>query len=498
MEMKNLSRGLTVLLLGCAQWVAAQGLTDVMRYSRQDPLGSARSMGMGGAMTALGADLGAIWSNPAGLGMYRSSDIAFTLGLGAGGASTNYLENSIVAAEPHLIVGQLGIALTMPFSHPDWKRGTFAIGYTPLKDLHQRAEWSGETESNSITQQFALQAQGTSFDSLWYYHPFDAELAWYTYMIDTIAGSTDQYAPAIEGDRVRQTLRRDRTGRMGETTLAFATTYQEQLHIGLSVGIVSSEMEQVDVYEETKIIGPSTLQQLTLNDRLEISGSGGFWSLGLILQPKSSPVRLGWSYRSGTVLSIDDFYQVDASAEFSVGGTYEAASPNSYVRYRIRTPRRHQLGLSWTMGKAAVLSLDYGRSDYAEAEFTSDDFFDEDVAAIQQRIDNALLVEQLFRGGLEFRIDEDWRLRMGGGWRSAAADPSQGPSGELDGSLLEDGSDALHWAFGAEYRDDNWYAGATYRHTSTDDARRLYSLGPEVATGRTGLGLLMLTIGARY
>jgi long-subunit fatty acid transport protein len=257
-------------------------------------------------------------------------------------------------------------------------------------------------------------------------------------------------------------------------------------------------MEQVDVYEETKIIGPSTLQQLTLNDRLEISGSGGVWSLGLILQPKSSPVRLGWSYRSGTVLSIDDFYQVDASAEFSVGGTYEAASPNSYVRYRIRTPRRHQLGLSWTMGKAAVLSLDYGRSDYAEAEFTSDDFFDEDVAAIQQRIDNALLVEQLFRGGLEFRIDEDWRLRMGGGWRSAAADPSQGPSGELDGSLLEDGSDALHWAFGAEYRDDNWYAGATYRHTSTDDARRLYSLGPEVATGRTGLGLLMLTIGARY
>ena len=496
--MKNLSRGLAVLLLGCAQWTAAQGLADVMRYSRQDPMGSARSMGMGGAMTGLGADLGAIWSNPAGLSMYRSSDIALTLGVGAGGASTEYLGNSETTAEPHIIVGQLGVALTMPLSHPDWKRGTFAIGYSPLKDFHQRAVWTGESEGNSITQQFALQAQGTPYDSLWYYYPFDAELAWYTYMIDTVGGAFDQYAAAFGDDNVRQELRRNRNGRMGETTIAFGTSYREQLHMGLSVGIVSTEMEQVDVYKETKVLGPSSLQELTLNDRLEISGSGGFWSLGLILQPQGSPVRLGWSYRSGTVLSIDDFYQVDASAEFSGDGTFEAASPSSYVRYRIRTPRRHQLGLSWTLGKAAVLSLDYGRSDYAAAEFTSDDFLEADVAAIQQRINNTMLVEQLYRGGLEFRIEQDWRLRMGGGWRTAAAAPLQNAQGLLDGSLLEDGSEALHWAIGGEYRDENWYAGATYRHTSTDDARRLYGLGPEVATGRTGLGLLMLTIGARY
>lgn len=496
--MKMLRRGWMVLLLACTHWATGQGLTDVMRYSRQDPLGTARSMGMGGAMTGLGADLGAIWSNPAGLGLYRSSDIAFTLGVGAGGASTNYLGNSQVSAEPHLIVGQLGVALTMPMAHSDWKRGTFAVGYTPLQDFHQRAVWTGESDGNSITQQFAQQAQGTGFDSLWYYHPFDAELAWYTYMIDTVPGATDQYAPAYTTDQVRQELRRDRTGRMGETTIAFGTCYREQLHLGLSVGIVSAEMEQVDVYQETKVLGPSTLQDLTLNDRLEISGSGGYWSFGAILQPDNSPVRLGWSYRSGTVLTVDDFYQVDATANFSGDGGFEAASPSSYVRYKVRTPRRHQLGLSWTLGKAAVLSLDYGRSDFASAEFTSNDFQDDDVAAIQRRIDTTFRVEQLFRGGMEFRIDEDWRFRLGGGWRSAAADPLEDAAGVVDGSLLENSQGALHWAIGGEYRDDNWYAGATYRHASTADARRLYGLGPEVATGRAGLGLLMLTIGARY
>ena len=116
--MINCKRGLAVLLVLCAQWVAAQGLADVMQYSRQDPLGSARTMGMGGAMTALGADLGAIWSNPAGLGMYRSSDISFSVAPGAGGASTEYLGNKSVTAEPHVIVGQLGVALTMPMLSP--------------------------------------------------------------------------------------------------------------------------------------------------------------------------------------------------------------------------------------------------------------------------------------------------------------------------------------------------------------------------------------------
>ncbi len=480
------------------QSLSAQGLADVMRYSRQDPLGSARSMGMGGAMTGLGADLGAIWSNPAGLGLYRSSDLAFSLAVGAGGARTDYLGNRSVAAEPHIIVGQLGAALTMPLSHPDFKRGTFAIGYSPLKDFHQRAEWSGETEGNSITEQFALQAQGTSFDSLWYYYPFDAELAWYTYMIDTLNGAVDQYAPAFSEDRVKQSLRRDRTGRMGETTIAFGTTYKEQLHMGLSIGIVSTEMERVDVYTESKMLGPSALEQLTLNDRLEISGSGAYWAFGLILQPSSSPLRFGWSYRSGTVLSIDDFYQVDASAQFSGTGSFEAASPSSFVQYRIRTPRRHQLGLSWTVGKSAVLSLDYGRSDYADAEFTSNDFLVADVAEIQRRIDTTLLEEQQFRGGLEFRLDDVWRLRCGGGFRTATADPLVDRFGTPDGSLLEESAEALHWAFGGEYRNERWYAGATYRHTSSDDARRLYGLGPEVANGRTGLGMLMLTIGARY
>ena len=479
-------------------FLRAQGLSDVMLYSRMDPLGTVRSTGLGGAMTSLGADLGAVWSNPAGLGMYRTSDVGMSLAIGAGGGRTTFADQTQTTAAPHLIVGQIGAALTMPLNHPQFRRGTFGIGYTPLRDLHQRVEWAGPQAGESLTQQLALQAQGTPFDSLWYSQPFDADLAWYTYLIDTVSGSVDQYEGAFNGDDVQQSLRRDRSGRMGETTLAFGTSYDDMLHLGLSVGLTSIDMERVDVYSERKQMGPSLLDRFTFNDRLEVSGSGAFWAFGLILQPENTPLRFGWSYRSGSVFSIDDFYQVDATSDFSDGTGYEWNSPNSYVQYRIRTPRQHRLGFSWTMGKAALLTLDYGYSDFAQATFTSNDFRAEDVAAIQRDIDSTLVAEQQVRGGLEFRIQDTWRFRFGGGWQSAAAQPLQGFDGVEDGTLLEDGSQRIQWAIGGEYRAETWYAGATYRHTSTEDARRLYALSPAIAEGRTGLGLLMLSIGARY
>ena len=45
-----------------------------------DVIGTARYVGMGGALGALGADMSVISWNPAGIGLYRKNDIALTFG----------------------------------------------------------------------------------------------------------------------------------------------------------------------------------------------------------------------------------------------------------------------------------------------------------------------------------------------------------------------------------------------------------------------------------
>ena len=133
-----------------------------------------------------------------------------------------------------------------------------------------------------------------------------------------------------------------------------------------------------------------------------------------------------------------------------------------------------------------------------KATFESNDFFDSDVEAIQSDLDSTLIAEQNVRGGLEFRIEDTWRFRWVGGWRSpAAAKPLRGLNGLEDGTLLEDGAAQIHWALGGEYRAETWYAGATYRHLHGRRAAPIRTQ-PGHRRGRTEAGCMMTSIGARY
>ncbi|HOK75133.1 MAG TPA: hypothetical protein PLS74_08430, partial [Bacteroidales bacterium] len=74
-----------VLTISAAQ---AQNLDDALRYSRTFYNGTARFMAMGGAFTALGADLSAISLNPAGTGVFRSFETTITPNLMYNNSST--------------------------------------------------------------------------------------------------------------------------------------------------------------------------------------------------------------------------------------------------------------------------------------------------------------------------------------------------------------------------------------------------------------------------
>ncbi len=64
-----------------APTVIGQSALDAYQLSQPDFKGTARFMSMGGAFGALGGDVSTLNQNPGGIGVYRSSDIAFTLGI---------------------------------------------------------------------------------------------------------------------------------------------------------------------------------------------------------------------------------------------------------------------------------------------------------------------------------------------------------------------------------------------------------------------------------
>ena len=101
---------------------------DVQRFSERQIMGTARYVGMGGAMTAIGGDPSAVVDNPAGLGLYRRGEIALTLDETIDKTTPSYttLHNATPSytrsrfAMPHL-------SAVWAWGRPDRQRGLISV-----------------------------------------------------------------------------------------------------------------------------------------------------------------------------------------------------------------------------------------------------------------------------------------------------------------------------------------------------------------------------------
>ncbi|MBE3085421.1 MAG: UPF0164 family protein, partial [Bacteroidetes bacterium] len=75
--MKRISL-IIIAVLSMFTGIFAQNVDDALRYSQVFYGGTARFMSMGGAFTALGGDMSSLSQNPAGIGVFRSSELTIS------------------------------------------------------------------------------------------------------------------------------------------------------------------------------------------------------------------------------------------------------------------------------------------------------------------------------------------------------------------------------------------------------------------------------------
>ena len=76
-------------------FIAASGFSqtdlDAFRYSQSNLSGTSRFTSMGGAFGALGGDFSSLAVNPAGIAIYRKSEITFTPSIFVGSTESTFL-----------------------------------------------------------------------------------------------------------------------------------------------------------------------------------------------------------------------------------------------------------------------------------------------------------------------------------------------------------------------------------------------------------------------
>lgn len=272
------------VLLGFTFASQAQTFEDAVQFSRTQNWGTARSAGMAGAFGALGGDLSTLSSNPAGIGVFRKSEISITPSLNfANTKATDYSpkDNSFQ-------LGDLGAVFAFYSPNFDWKGINFGINYTNLNNFNRKTDQVIWNSSTSLLDVLAASSGDYPSDEL---NSFSSYLAYQCYLINRNEDEEDPnfgYYHSIlhNGEIVAQTKRMKEDGNQGEYAFSFGTNYKDKLYLGLTIGIQSIWYKMHSGYTEAPPENsPSGLDYYTYYEYKKMNGVGTNLKFGVIYRP---------------------------------------------------------------------------------------------------------------------------------------------------------------------------------------------------------------------
>ena len=424
----------------------------------QFSLGTARSAAMAGAMTSLGADASSMSINPAGMGMYRSNEIVFTPMMTFSRAKSNaatFEGNS----KNRFGIGNFSMVAKLRESSTGVTAINMGIAYNRLADFNYKYSFAtqGTAGSSSIADIFAGQlAAGQitstqlkgSYDGAGYFmwDRFDptywgAILGYKTGLINDSNGGWGRdmigSAAGVDGFTTVESK-----GSAGEWVWSLGMNFGSKFYLGFSLGAATINRERHIYYGE----GYSYKADPALNYQMEhfnydqvakMKGTGVNFKIGAIYRPIES-LRIGVAFHTPTYYSVTYSYQGGMTSEIKANNNVDdyKLDSNGYIRppfseetvvlvddgdysWSYTSPTRLMFGVSYTIAKQLILSVDYERDWYNSMRLKDSPYG----ALYKGYIKDTFKGSNTVRAGAEWRFIPQMAVRMGYGlWSGALTD----------------------------------------------------------------------------
>ena len=436
------------LLLGTALTASAQSpyVGEALNYSRLQFGGPARTQGIAGANVALGADFGNLNSNPAGLGLYRKSEVTFTPGVGIGSADATSTGAALNSQKNSFHLGSFGAVIANPLASDDnssdWRAGNFAIGLTRLADFNTTYQYAGQVANNRSFFQYLREPGRAEFGTAAYqsgvrkiddqvgpagstpvYSNVDG-LAYGAYLTDFVPNSNPGRLVTLRAANrggVAQGETVTTSGSVSQFDLGYGGSYKDRLFVGGAIGIVGSNRKQVRAFGGASA---NDTVAFALRDETSTSGSGFNARIGVIYR-FNDVLRVGGSVQTPTFMQLDETYSTRLTSTFTPAlrlkngtslGTVSTSTPEGKYSYSLTTPFRANGGVALTVGKLGFVTADAEYVGYGQARLSGNpgnaNGDDNSFSAENQSIKNAYRSVVNLRFGAEARLDV-FRLRAG-------------------------------------------------------------------------------------
>lgn len=440
----------------------AQETYENTKLIDNDLNGTARYVGMGGAMEALGADISVINSNPAGIGLFRRSSGSVSFGLvSQDGASSFKYGNKTNAS-----FDQAGFVYSMR----DGRRTFINFGFNYHKSknfdyiLNAASGLNGASQHKlSYMKALANENNLDKTSSGW-----RGKFA-YTSQLDNLYYNTLMMTSSdgfFYNDASRYEFGRAETGYIGEYDFNTSVNVNDRVYLGITIGIHDVHYTGHSLYNEALVnLNNQTVGDITVNDERRITGTGYNASFGIIFRPvDASPFRIGLSVTTPTWydLKTSNYTYLINNTKADGGGKLQGDYPNyttgeSY-EFKLFTPWKFGVSLGHTVGNYLALGASYEYADYSRLDTRVNDGYDVDYwgdvyehsssdEPMNRHTRETLKAVSTFKIGAEAKVMPNLAVRAGYNYVSPMFKKEGYKDGNIDsyGSNYSSATDYTNW-----------------------------------------------------
>ena len=464
----------------------AQDTYENARVLGSDLNGTARYVGMGGALEALGADISTMSTNPAGIGMFRHSHASVSFG-GVNQEEVGKFDN---LGKTNLSFDQAGFVFSMNLDDDD-SYVNFGFNYHKSRNFDQIIQvnnrFTHEASLNKLAfakNTFGSDANGgydlgyNTVTNKWMGYRNPSELNDYgypftqwDYLYHNVYNVDDQNTSAFPTGADHAMLFNDANdyyfdkahrGWIADYDFNISGNIHDRFYWGFTLGLHDINYKGYSLYDE-EIIDANGFSTgtMVLEDERRITGNGVDLKAGVIFLPfEESPFRIGLSVSTPTWYEMkSENYTVlhnnTAIPEGFEPWGYDNLSSDDVYEYKYYTPWKFGLSLGHTIGNYLALGASYEYSDYSTADTriydgTYDEYDNENSYSdrvMNNHTDRTLKGVSLLKLGAEFKPDPSIAVRLGYNYQSAAYNEKGFRDTTLDspGTYFSSTPDYVNW-----------------------------------------------------
>lgn len=491
----------------------AQFPEDALRYGYPVMGGTARNQAIGGAMASLGGDITAAHINPAGIGLYKNSEIVLSPGYQFGNYSYNYIDDNTNSRKNNFLYGTTGFVTGKPTAA--YKKATstaFSLSVNQVANYNSSIKYQGTNSQSSWSEQYLeelVRDNVQDFNRLEYGYPLGSSLAFWTFLIDTIAngpniGGYQSLVPVSANNPISQYNQIETKGGAHEIALAFANNYNDKFYFGGSFNIPIYSFKQEQTYREEDLSNndDNDFARFEYNSSSKTSGFGMNAKLGIIFKPVDK-LRLGLAFHSPTFAGMTDTYSASMTTNTEKYTIYpQPVSESSSnlnggevkYEYNLTTPYRFIGSFSYVVNEVKDVKRQKGfitaDIEYVNHRGVRFGEVDEADAAYYDALNET--IKGRYKGAFNFKVGGELKFEkiMARAGFAAYGNPYAEETGLKANRSIISG--------GLGYRHQGMFIDLTYMYSFIGDSHIPYYLTDKantVADGNNNKGGLVLTLG---